>query len=222
MSKSSVAVGVFENDHFVLRLGAGFDVRVDRAGCHPEPAAGVEIDVDRIGDHRLGGEEADLQLRRQGELLALPFGVECLEFQFVRRRLGNGRRKRLVDEQRGDARLGLGDEWVELGDLLGVLPLLVLAKTAQVGLILRPVAMEVEFVFLGDQLPQPRGLFACTERLVRFDPELLQRRLRKGPIAGRVETDRIVSQRRRRRGDHLLHGTEQVDVAQAVLFCKHP
>ena len=48
-----------------------------------------------------------------------------------------------------DLVLGLRHERVELGDFLGVLALLVLAEAEQVRLVLRPPAVEEEFV-LGD------------------------------------------------------------------------
>ena len=46
------------------------------------------------------------------------------------------------------------DERVELGDLDGVLPLLVLAEAEQVRLVLRPPAVEEQLVLRDDRLAQ--------------------------------------------------------------------
>ena len=58
----------------------------------------------------------------------------------TRRRCGTGH------AEPGDLRLLGGDERVELGDLAGVLPLLVLAEAEEVRLVLGPPAVEIQLV----------------------------------------------------------------------------
>ena len=49
---------------------------------HPEPPPVVELDRDRLADHRLGGEELDLKARSDFEMGQSLIGTE--------RRLGEG------------------------------------------------------------------------------------------------------------------------------------
>src|SRR5262249_13314165 len=45
----AVAVGVFEDDDLVVGDLARLDLRVDLAGGNPQPALGVEVHLDRLG-----------------------------------------------------------------------------------------------------------------------------------------------------------------------------
>src|SRR5437764_10366309 len=63
-----------------------------------------------------------------------------------------------------DLRFGLAHERVELGHLLGVLPLLVLAEPEQVRLVLRPPSVEEQLVLL-DHGPAERVELRPVERL---------------------------------------------------------
>ena len=97
----AVAVGVFEDEDLVVRLLARLDLRVDLARRDPEPALRVEVHLDRLGEQRVGGEEVDLEPRRDDERLALELrvGVGDLGVRAGRRRpRGRGRASRASDE----------------------------------------------------------------------------------------------------------------------------
>ena len=57
----AVALGVFEDDDFVVGLLARLDLRIRLAARDPEPAGGVEVHLNRLGQQRIGGEEIDLE-----------------------------------------------------------------------------------------------------------------------------------------------------------------
>ncbi len=54
-------LGVFEDDDLVVLLGTRFDLRVRFAARDPQPALGVEVHLDRLGEQRVGGEQVDLE-----------------------------------------------------------------------------------------------------------------------------------------------------------------
>ena len=57
-----VAVRIFENENFVVRHLAGFDLRIDRTTDDPEPTARVETNLNRFHDTVLfRRKEADLE-----------------------------------------------------------------------------------------------------------------------------------------------------------------
>src|SRR5260221_14738887 len=76
--------------------------------------------------------------------------------------------------QLGDLFLLGRDQRVELRNFAGVLPLLMLAEAEQVGHVLRPPAVEVEFVFGDDGLEQLLALvrFGITSDAYPVRPNL--------------------------------------------------
>ena len=66
---------VFEDDDFVVRPLAGKNLRIDFAGGEPEAAAGIEIHLDRLGQHRVGGPKLDVETVGDLQGLALELGV---------------------------------------------------------------------------------------------------------------------------------------------------
>ena len=85
----AVAVRVFEDDDLVVRLLPGLDLRIDLAAGHPQPALRVPVHLDRLGEQRIGGEEVDLEARRDDERLAfdLRIGIGNLGVPLGKRRL---------------------------------------------------------------------------------------------------------------------------------------
>src|SRR5262245_44275048 len=95
-------------------------------------------------------------------------------------------------QQLVDLRLGGRDQGVELRDFLGVLPLLVLAEPEQVGLVLRPPAVEVQLVLLADRCPQPLHQSGVRRRLRQA--EHFQKDRDRLPVAVVREVQAVVGQ----------------------------
>ena len=64
-------LGIFEDNDLVVGLLAWLDLRVSLAASDPEPAASVEVHLDRLGQQRIGREKVDLEA--VGDLKGLPF-----------------------------------------------------------------------------------------------------------------------------------------------------
>ena len=58
---SAVMVRIFQNHDTVVRLATRLDVWIGRTGRNPRPAARVPVQIDRVGDHRVFGEQVDLE-----------------------------------------------------------------------------------------------------------------------------------------------------------------
>ncbi len=69
------ALGVFEHDDLVVRLFARLDLRIGLTADDPEPAAGVKVHLNRLGQQRVRGKEIDFESLRQDERLAFQLGV---------------------------------------------------------------------------------------------------------------------------------------------------
>ena len=156
------ALGVFEDDDFVVRGLAGFDLRIDLAAGDPEAALRVEVDLDGLGEVRVLSPERDFETFRHGELGR---GLRCV--------LGGGG----LPEQRGGLEFGTwleagvvqvlaqlanllllgGDERVELRHLDGVLALLAFPEAEDVSHVRRAGAVEEELVFAEDDLAECRA-----------------------------------------------------------------
>ncbi len=65
--KGAVAVGILENEDAVLSLAVGRPLGIGEALGHPEPAAVVEGQGNRLADLRLAGEEGDVEAWRRLE-----------------------------------------------------------------------------------------------------------------------------------------------------------
>ena len=48
-----IVVGVIKNDHLVRRHLAGKDLRINLRTGHPQPALGIEVHLDRLGQERV-------------------------------------------------------------------------------------------------------------------------------------------------------------------------
>ncbi len=68
---AAVAVGVVEHQNLIVRFLARLDLRINLAAGDPQPALSVEIDVDRLGQQRIGGVQVDLEA--VGDLKRLAF-----------------------------------------------------------------------------------------------------------------------------------------------------
>ena len=168
----AVAIGIGDDDDQVIHLLAGLqlgiggrDGNVEFAGVVPghlngfrqEGIAGVQIYLEPFGDlegrrrfrvvflaHRAGGVgEFGAPVRGGGleQPIARDFGAEL-----------KGVGHRLLEPV--DLVLELGDRGIKERHLGGVLPLLMLAKPEQVGVILRTPAVEIEGVLPDDQFAQ--------------------------------------------------------------------
>jgi len=71
----AVAVGVFEHQDLVVDFLPRLDVRVDLVAGDPQAPLGIEIDVDRLGQQRIGGIEIHLQAFAELERAAFELGV---------------------------------------------------------------------------------------------------------------------------------------------------
>src|SRR5262245_17053114 len=93
----------------------------------------------------------------------------------------------------GNFFFGLGDERVELGHFLGVLPLLVLAEAEQVRLVLRPPTVEEELILLDHRLAER---LSCRP-VVRAEvpSEALEEATPGGEIALLAQVEAVVGQR---------------------------
>ena len=87
---NAIAVGIFEDENFVIFFCAGNNVGIHSAGDQPKTTLGIPVHLDRLGDHGIGGEEIDLHAFRQIETCNL---------------FGNIRVRNV-----GEAVLGRGDE----------------------------------------------------------------------------------------------------------------
>ncbi len=58
-----------------LAFCAGLDLRIGFAAGDPEPAGGVEVHLDRLGQQRIGGEEVDLEAVGDLKRLALDLRI---------------------------------------------------------------------------------------------------------------------------------------------------
>ena len=56
----AVAVGVVEDRHRVVGDLTGAELRIDTRRRHPQPSARIEIDLQRLADRRVGGEQIHL------------------------------------------------------------------------------------------------------------------------------------------------------------------
>ena len=149
------ALGVFEDDDFVVRGLAGFDLRIDLAAGDPEAALRVEVDLDGLGKVRVLGPERDLETIGHGELrrrLRRVFGGGGLAEQRGGLEFGAGLEAGVVQVLAQLANLLLlgGDERVELRHLDGVLALLAFPEAEDVSHVRRAGAMEEELVFAED------------------------------------------------------------------------
>ena len=68
-------VAVLDDQDLVIGDRAGLDLRVDLRAGDPEPARGVEIHLQRLGDQGVGREQVDLETVGDRERLTLDLGV---------------------------------------------------------------------------------------------------------------------------------------------------
>ena len=63
----AVAVGVLENDDFVIGALPRLDLRIHLAASHPQTTGGVKIHLDRFGQKGIRSEQFDLETVRNLE-----------------------------------------------------------------------------------------------------------------------------------------------------------
>lgn len=100
---AAVAVGVLENDNFVIGDFARFELGIDAAGGDPQAASGVPVRLDRFGDIGIGREELDLEAFSDTQLFEL----------FLRVGIGDVREIALGERGRGKGVPGGGDRQEE-------------------------------------------------------------------------------------------------------------
>ena len=109
----AVAVAVFEDQDLVVGDLARLDLRIDLGAGDPEPARGVEVHLDRLGDQRVGREQVDLEAVGDDERLALDLRVGIGDREGCPLPVGAGDRHQ-HDDRRGEYEVShraiLGDE----------------------------------------------------------------------------------------------------------------
>ena len=71
----AVVIGVFEHEDLVRRGLTRLDLRIDFAGGDPEPSLGVEVHLDRLRHHRIGGPEVDFEAIGHHKCAAFNLGI---------------------------------------------------------------------------------------------------------------------------------------------------
>ncbi len=72
MFGDSIAVPIFQHNHPILRNAAWLDLRISHRAGNPETTGRVEVDLDGLGQQRIGGIEIDL--KAIGNLKVSEFG----------------------------------------------------------------------------------------------------------------------------------------------------
>ena len=87
-SVGDVVVGFRKiRDRLALRVGAG-GPRIHFGTGHPQPAGGIEREVERLLDFRLGGDKLDLETRRKVEHRPLLLGSGRFRVRVIATRIG--------------------------------------------------------------------------------------------------------------------------------------
>ena len=109
----AVAVAVLDDEDLVVGDLPRLDLRIDLRAGDPEPAGGVEVHLDRLGDDRVGREQVDLEAVGHDERLALDLRVGIGDREGCPLPVGAGDRHQ-HDDRRGEYEVShqaiLGDE----------------------------------------------------------------------------------------------------------------
>ena len=65
--RGAIPVGILQDQHLIIFLLPRSDHGVHRAAHQPETPRRIPVHLDRLGNHRIGGEEVDLHARGQFE-----------------------------------------------------------------------------------------------------------------------------------------------------------
>ena len=163
----AVAVGVFQNDDFVVGNLAGFDLGIDFAAGDPQAALAVEVHLDRLGEKRVLRKQIDFEAGAEVELGRRQRSVRERSGWsggpgrgLVARGIGGQQFERALHgfAEQGDLFFLLFDERIELRDFLRVLALLVLAEEEEIRVVLWSVAIKEQLILPANRVHQSRGL----------------------------------------------------------------
>ena len=87
---NAVAVGIFQDHDLVVCLLTRSDLRIDFRHRDPQPAPWIKVHLNRLVQHRIGGEQSDFKSLGHIERLPLLFGIgdrNVLEFPLSKRNL---------------------------------------------------------------------------------------------------------------------------------------
>ena len=162
--RDAIAGGILEHDNFIIGGLAGFYLRINRRGGHPQAALGIKIHLDGLCEAGIFGKELNLDAGHGGEFGEFLRGEWC---GFNCLFLWHNFLYRLEVAQRGDFLFLGGDERVELRNLDGIVALLVFSKAEDVRHVLRTRTVEEEFVFAVDDFAECSGWSGFETRVLR-------------------------------------------------------